>query len=74
MSDGVEQPRLWIVREPEPLADYIRPRSRDIGHLTGMLAAGHGAPTGLVIDGRNVSDAAELRDAALMRGVDVIID
>lgn len=69
-----EVPHLRIMREPEPLAAYLRPHLRDMGHLAELLAAGRPAGSGIIIDGRYLANAGELRDAARSKGLDVLLD
>jgi hypothetical protein len=76
METAVGTPRLYLVRDPEPLGTYFRPAARDYAHFANLLASGHSGGSGIVAEGRSLTQphAAELRDAALRSGMQVILD
>lgn len=76
METTAGTPKLYLVRNPEPLGTYFRAGSRDYLHFANLVAAGHPGGAGVVLDGRSLGHphVAELREAALRTGMQVIID
>src|SRR5436190_5951805 len=67
-------PHLWVVKEPEPLNSFLRPYVRDIPHLANLVASGRPTGTGIILDGRYLTSATELRDAARAAEKEVVLD
>ncbi|HEV8361916.1 MAG TPA: hypothetical protein VGQ52_00235 [Gemmatimonadaceae bacterium] len=72
--DAPAVPHLFVVKEPEPLGALFRPHIRDIPHLVNLLASGRPTGTGVILDGRYLASAAELRDATRTAGKEVVLD
>ena len=47
-------PRLYLVREPEPLGNYFRPSAQEFGYVANLLSAGFSGGTGIVVEGRSL--------------------
>jgi len=74
MAASESRGHLRLVRDPEPLGSYIRPLERDFRLIEDLLAVRRSIGTGLILDARDPSRSAELRDLARESGIEVCLD
>ncbi len=71
---ATEIPRLWIVRDPQPIANYIRPMRRDYNHLADLISGNWPRPSGVVVDARSPELILNLLNACHAASVEVVLD
>lgn len=69
-----EGSHLRLIRDPDPLASYIRPLGRDLGHTADLIAAGFPVGDGIIIDACAPQRSDGLRRAAREADLAVILD